>query len=87
MLSVPALVLYQIRPKFARHRRARQRRRLLHASSMYNTAPLPECVRPLMPCHELAAAATSTGTVLCIGGYLVGDEHCPWLYGPTDVRY
>ena len=71
---------------FARHRRARQRHRLVRLTVVYNTPRQLGRARPLVA-YRGSAAATSTGKVLCIGEYLVGDEHCPWLYGPTDVRY
>ncbi len=72
--------------KFARHRRARQRYRLVRLTVVYNHPRQPGRARPLAA-YRNSTAAMSTGKVLCIGGYLIGDEHCPWLYGPTDVRY
>ena len=75
-------------PKFARHRRARQRQRLVRLTLVYNPASQTGRARPLAAYHEGAAMdKRSAGTVLCIGGYMVGDEHCLWLYGPTNIRY
>ncbi|WP_190242476.1 hypothetical protein [Hymenobacter lapidiphilus] len=37
--------------------------------------------------QRLLASAKGIGRVVRIGDYVVGDEDCPWLYGPADVRY
>ncbi|RSK49579.1 hypothetical protein [Hymenobacter rigui] len=34
-----------------------------------------------------ADAAADPKTVLQIGHYVLGDESCPLLYGPEDIRY
>lgn len=80
MILAPALVLCEMQPKYARHRRARQRRRLVRLTFVYNLARQPARQR-------LLAAPKNPGEAVRIGCYIVGAEDCPWLYGPTDLRY
>lgn len=87
MLPSPTFVLCGMRPKSARHRRARLRQRLVRLTLVCNPARQLGRAWPLGVYQGLGATTTSTGTVVCIGDYVVGDEYCQWLYGPTDVRY
>ena len=80
MIPAPTLVLCGIQPKYARHRRARQRRRLVRLTFICNLARHPTRQR-------LPAAPKESGKTVRIGYYMVGAEDCQWLYGPTDVRY
>ncbi|WP_019946972.1 hypothetical protein [Hymenobacter aerophilus] len=87
MLHAPAFLLYDIASKFARQRRARQRQRLMRLTLVYNPAQQTARTRFQASFPEAEKAQAGTGTVVRIGGYVVGDEHCPLLYGPTNMRY
>ena len=54
---------------------------------VYNPAQQPARRGTLAAYWKNTTLVASTGMVVRIGDYVVGDEHCHWLYGPTDVRY
>lgn len=69
-----------------RHHRRRQNRQI-----RLFKLPFPSN-RPrqshLAQAHGTAAAESlSTGPIFQYGDYVLGDENCPFLYGPTDIRY
>ena len=49
------------------------------------------CILPaaakLVPVPVVLTAAVPAPPVLRIGNYVVGDEECPLLYGPPNIRY
>lgn len=72
------------------HQRSRYRQRQGRCVRLLNL-PLPCNQRPLpRPLQGYSPDTTETGvppTTFRLGGYTLGDENCPLLYGPTDLRY
>lgn len=43
--------------------------------------------RPLQAHRMQGTELPASDTVFYWGDYALGDENCPFLYGPTDIRY
>lgn len=73
----------------SRQRRQHQRRQqrlmplsdLVLPSNQAQQARLPQANRPT------SAELLATEPVFHCGDYMLGDENCPFLYGPADMRY
>ncbi|UPL49221.1 hypothetical protein [Hymenobacter sublimis] len=69
------------------HRPATPRYIRLVRNAAARTGTEPGGVGPRKPLTRSVDTTPQKPPVLRLGDYAIGDEDCPFLYGPTDLRY